>query len=49
VLRERYRDERAVGTGLGLSIASRLVTRLGGTIRAENAPGQGAVFTVTLP
>jgi two-component system sensor histidine kinase BaeS len=49
VLRDRYRDERPVGTGLGLSIASRLVSRLGGTIRASNAPGAGARFTVTLP
>jgi two-component system sensor histidine kinase BaeS len=48
VLRARYRDIRPVGTGLGLSIASRLVTRLGGTISVANAPGGGAVFTVSL-
>jgi two-component system OmpR family sensor kinase len=48
VLRERYRDSRPVGTGLGLSIAARLVTRLGGTIRAGTAVAGGAVFTVTL-
>ena len=49
VLHERYRQERPVGTGLGLSIAARLVARMGGSIRASNAPGAGARFTVTLP
>jgi two-component system sensor histidine kinase BaeS len=49
VLHERYRDSRPVGTGLGLSIAARLVSRLGGRIRAGTAVAGGAVFTVTLP
>lgn len=48
-LQARYRDIRPVGTGLGLSIAARLVSRLGGSIAAGNAPGGGAVFTVSLP
>ena len=48
-LRARYRDIRPVGTGLGLSIAARLVSRLGGTIAAGNAPGGGAIFAVSLP
>lgn len=48
-LQARYRDIRPVGTGLGLSIAARLVTRLGGSIAAGNAPGGGAVFAVSLP
>ncbi len=49
------RFERAVSTrhyggfGLGLWICRQLVERLGGTIRAEGAPGQGALFTVDLP
>jgi signal transduction histidine kinase len=37
------------GLGLGLYICKELVTRQGGQIRAKNAPGQGAVFSVTLP
>jgi two-component system OmpR family sensor kinase len=48
-LQARYRDIRPVGTGLGLSIAARLVSRLGGSIAAGNAPGGGAVFAVSLP
>ncbi|MER2560839.1 MAG: ATP-binding protein [Myxococcaceae bacterium] len=37
------------GTGLGLSIAHSIVTALGGEIRVESAPGQGALFEVVLP
>ncbi len=37
------------GSGLGLSIARQVITSHGGTIRAENRPGKGAVFTIDLP
>jgi signal transduction histidine kinase len=37
------------GLGLGLFICKEMVTRQGGQIRVTCAPGQGAVFTVTLP
>jgi signal transduction histidine kinase len=36
------------GTGLGLSICHNVVTALGGDLVCETAPGQGAVFRVTL-
>jgi two-component system OmpR family sensor kinase len=49
VLHDRYAGERPGGHGLGLAIVHRLVTRLGGTIRVEQAPEGGAAFVVDLP
>ncbi|MBW4041732.1 MAG: HAMP domain-containing histidine kinase [Acidobacteria bacterium] len=50
LLRERYRETRAVGTGLGLSIATRLATRMGGRVHAEHArTPPGARFVLELP
>lgn len=49
------RFERAVsernygGLGLGLYITRTIVEALGGTIRVDSQPGQGACFTVELP
>ncbi|HYC03756.1 MAG TPA: sensor histidine kinase [Azospirillaceae bacterium] len=37
------------GTGLGLAICKRLVDGMGGRIRAESAPGGGALFRFTVP
>lgn len=45
----RLQDNREPGTGLGLSICRRIIEALGGSIRAEGAPGQGATFAVRFP
>jgi signal transduction histidine kinase len=37
------------GSGLGLAISKELIERVGGTLRAESAPGAGATFTFDLP
>jgi two-component system nitrogen regulation sensor histidine kinase GlnL len=37
------------GTGLGLAISQRIVTEHGGVLRVRSEPGEGTVFTVTLP
>ena len=37
------------GTGLGLSIVKQIVTRLGGTVGFDDAPGGGAIFHVEFP
>jgi two-component system NtrC family sensor kinase len=37
------------GTGLGLSVTRDVIARSGGTITVSSVPGQGTVFTITLP
>ncbi len=37
------------GTGLGLPIARRIVEAHGGTLTYDSTPGQGTVFSITLP
>lgn len=41
--------EPGEGTGLGLAVSARLVESMGGTIRAGNRSGGGAIFTIALP
>jgi two-component system, OmpR family, sensor histidine kinase BaeS len=45
--RARRRDDG--GSGLGLAIARSIVEAHGGTIEAENAPGQGATIIIEIP
>ena len=44
-----HRQDQIPGTGIGLALVHKAVERMGGSIRAESAPGQGASFTVELP
>jgi len=37
------------GTGAGLAIVSKVLEKLGGSIRAESTPGQGATFFIEVP
>ncbi|BDC47858.1 hypothetical protein F183_A01740 [Bryobacterales bacterium F-183] len=46
---KRLHKDAYAGTGLGLAICQRVVSRYGGTIRAEGRPGDGATFYVWLP
>ena len=46
---DKARSRAAGGTGLGLSIIRDTVSRRGGVVRAEGAPGGGTRFIVTLP
>ena len=43
------RGDDGGGSGLGLAIVRRLAELHGGTVRAANAPGGGAVLTIALP
>jgi signal transduction histidine kinase len=40
---------RARGHGLGLSVVLHIVEKLGGQVEVKSAPGQGSVFSFTLP
>jgi two-component system, OmpR family, sensor kinase len=46
--RARVRDDDE-GFGLGLSIVAAIARAHGGTVRVDDAPGRGAVFTLVLP
>ena len=37
------------GSGLGLSIVRKVAEEHGGVVHAQNAPGGGAIVTVTIP
>jgi len=46
---EPFKTAKASGNGIGLWQVSQLVTRLNGTIQADNLPEGGAIFTLFFP
>jgi light-regulated signal transduction histidine kinase (bacteriophytochrome) len=49
VFQRLHNDDEFPGTGIGLAIVKRIVQDHNGQVRAQAEPGQGAVFTVSLP
>ncbi len=49
VFQRLHNDNEFPGTGIGLAIVKRIVQDHNGQVRAQAEPGQGAVFTVSLP
>ena len=43
------RTDRTKGSGLGLALVKKTVSRMGGTVRAENAEGEGLSIIIELP
>ena len=46
---EPFSTNKPHGTGLGLSLSRRIMEEHDGSLTAENRPGRGACFTLTLP
>ena len=44
-----FKTTKEGGTGLGLSVVARIAAAHGGSVRAEDAPGGGAIFRVRWP
>ena len=49
IFQRLHTRDKYEGTGIGLAICRKIAERHHGTITVQSEPGQGTVFTVTLP
>ncbi|HXF69201.1 MAG TPA: HAMP domain-containing sensor histidine kinase [Thermoflexus sp.] len=52
IFEELYRGanaQRCEGSGLGLALVQTIIRRHGGSVRVRSRPGEGTVFTISLP
>lgn len=49
IFQRLHRVEDYAGTGVGLALVAKAAERMNGRVRAESAPGQGAVFYLEFP
>jgi signal transduction histidine kinase len=49
IFQRLHRDDQYPGTGIGLALVRKAVERVGGTVWAQSAAGEGATFYVELP
>ena len=49
VFQDFFSSKGTEGTGIGLLVAQKVAEEHGGTITFESKPGQGTIFTVTIP
>ncbi len=46
---QRLSNDRITGNGIGLAICKRIIAKQGGRIWAESVPGEGSIFSFSIP